>query len=355
MTTLPLTEIAAWIHGELVGDESVVIHDALPLQDADAHSITLADNAKYAARLENSGAAAAVVPVNFPKVNKPVIRVENPHAAFELIVRRLRPASTSQFAGIHPQAIVHQSAEVGSGTIIQAGAIVEEGVVIGRNCTIHGSVTIMAGSRLGDGCILFPATVLYPATILEDRVLIHAGAILGAYGFGYRLVNGRHERTAQLGWVHVEADVEIGAGTTIDRGTFGATRIGMGTKIDNQVQIAHNCHIGPHNLICAHVGIAGSCVTGKYVVMAGQVGMKDHTRIGDRVVIGAQAGVMNDISEGEVVVGSPALPHRQTMLQVAALARLPEMRRQMRALQREVEELSKQVAASEIPPVGQVA
>ena len=355
MKALTLGEIAAWIDGKTFGDGSILIHDALPLQDATATSITLADNAKHAARLEDSIAPAAVVPLGFPLINKPLIHVENPHAAFELLIKKLRPAAESHLAGVHPSALVHPSATVGSGTVIQAGAIIGERVVIGKNCTIYSGVNIMAGSRVGDGCILFPCAVLYPATIIEDRVVIHAGAILGAYGFGYRLVNGRHERTAQLGWVHIEADAEIGAGTTIDRGTFGATRIGMGTKVDNQVQIGHNCHIGRHNLICAHVGIAGSCVTGDYVVMAGQVGMKDHTRIADRVVIGAQAGVMNDIAAGEVFVGSPALPHRQTMQQVAAVERLPDMRRQLRALQREVANLTKQMAATEIPTIGQVA
>lgn len=343
MPTYTLTEIATWVDGKIVGDGSLIVDNALPLQDANANSITLVDSAKHIAKLECAVAQAAIVPLNFPASCKTLLQVANPHAAFEAIIRRVRPLVASNIVGVHPNAFVHESAIIGRGTVVEAGACISANVVVGSNCTIHSGVNVMTGSCIGDDCTLLPGVVLYPGTKVADRVLIHAAAVLGAYGFGYRLVDGRHQRTAQLGWVEVESDVEIGAGTTIDCGTFGATRIGMGTKIDNQVQIGHNCHIGRHNLICAHVGIAGSCVTGDYVVMAGQVGVKDHTRIADRVVIGAQAGVMNDLSQGEIVVGSPALPVKQTMQQVAAVARLPEMRKQLRALIREVENLSAQL------------
>ncbi len=147
-----------------------------------------------------------------------------------------------------------------------------------------------------------PGVVLYPGTILEDDVLIHANAVIGAYGFGYRQVQGRHERTAQLGWVHLENNVEVGAGTTIDRGTYGPTRIGAGTKLDNLIQIGHNVHIGKHNLICAQAGVAGSCSTGDYVVLGGQVGMRDHIHLGDRVMVAAQSGLANDVQSGVIVM-----------------------------------------------------
>jgi UDP-3-O-[3-hydroxymyristoyl] glucosamine N-acyltransferase len=355
MPSFLITEIATWVDGTIVGDASLRIDDALPLQDANATSITLADNAKHAERLESSVALAAVVPLDFPEINKTLIRVANPHLAFESILKKIRPAVEPKLVGVHPNACVHESVQIGTGTAIQAGVNIGENVVIGKQCMIYSGVNIMAGCRIGDNCTLFPGAVLYPDTVVDNRVLIHANAVIGAYGFGYRLVEGRHQRTAQVGWVHIESDVEVGAASTIDRGTFGATRIGIGTKIDNQVQIAHNCHIGRHNLICAHVGIAGSCVTGDYVVMAGQVGMKDHSRIGDGVMIGAQAGVMNDIPAGEVVVGSPALPHKQTMQQVAAVARLPEMRRQLRALQRDVAQLSSQIGSPDSSQPRQVA
>ena len=346
MVAVTLQEIAKWVGGQVVGDSSLTIADALPLQDATPHSLTLADNAKYADKVANSLAAAVVVPRDFPVGNKALLVVDKPHAAFELIVHKLRPQPVSCFGGIDPAAHIATSAKIGEGTTIQAGTCIAEHVTIGQRCKIYGGVNILAGCQIGDDCTLFPNVTLYEGTKLKDRVLIHAGATIGAYGFGYRLVDGHHERTAQLGWVQIESDVEIGAGTTIDRGTFGATRIGEGTKIDNQVQIGHNCHIGKHNLLCAQVGIAGSCTTGDYVVMAGQVGMKDHINIADKVIIGAQAGVMQDIEPGQIMLGSPAMPHKQTMQQMAALMRLPEMRRQLRDLKRTVEQLANQLQKS---------
>lgn len=346
MSAITLDKIAEWVGGRIVGDQSLRIFDALPLQDASPNCITLADNPKFADKIESSPALAAVVPKGFPIGAKTLLVVDKPHLAFETIVNRLRPQSASHFSGVHPAANVDPAAHIGAGTVIQPGAFIAENVTIGQRCTIYSGVNIMAGCQVGDDCTLYPNVTLYPATTLENRVLIHAGATLGAFGFGYRMLEGRHVRTAQLGWVQVESDVEIGAGTTIDRGTFGATRIGEGTKIDNQVQIGHNCHIGKHNLLCAQVGIAGSCTTGDYVVMAGQVGMKDHINIADRVVIGAQAGVMQDIGAGQVMLGSPAMPHKQTMQQIAALTRLPEMRRQLRDLQHHLDELTHMIAAA---------
>jgi UDP-3-O-[3-hydroxymyristoyl] glucosamine N-acyltransferase len=206
----------------------------------------------------------------------------------------------------------------------------------------------MARCVIGDDCEIYPGCVIYHQTIIGDRALIHANAVMGAYGFGYRLINGRHEKTAQLGWVELGSDVEIGAGTTIDRGTYGVTRIGNGTKIDNQVQIGHNCHIGEHNLLCAQVGIAGSCKTGNYVVMGGQVGMADHLTVYDRARIAAQSGLMSDVGEGAVVVGTPAAPHRQKFLEIAVTAKLPEMRKELRAMISRLEALEQQAATDQL-------
>ena len=150
-----------------------------------------------------------------------------------------------------------------------------------------------------------PGVVLYENTIVGDRTIINGNAVIGAYGFGYTHVAGRHVLSAQLGYVRIGCDVEIGAGTTVDRGTYGATSIGDGTKIDNQVQIAHNCRIGRHNLICAQVGIAGSTSTGDYVVMGGQAGLRDHVHIGTGARLSAMAGITNDVPEGAVDVGHP--------------------------------------------------
>lgn len=318
----------------------LVLTGAAPLQDAQAGDVSLVDNEKYLSKLQTSTATAFIVPRAFPQVeNRTLIRVDNPHAAFIQAIALFRPQRKSFVGGIHPQACVDASAKMGAGCWIGPGATVGADVVIGDRTRIHAGVHIQAGTKIGSDCEFLPGVVLYENTVIEDRVLIHAGAILGAHGFGYKLVQGRHCRTAQLGWVHVESDVEIGAGCTIDRGTYGATRIGEGTKIDNQVQIAHNVRIGKHNLICAQVGIAGSCSTGNYVVLAGQVGMKDHIHLADGVVVGAQAGLMSDAAPGQVLLGSPAINQKEQMQIFALQMRLPEMRKQLKQMQNTLEQL----------------
>jgi UDP-3-O-[3-hydroxymyristoyl] glucosamine N-acyltransferase len=226
-------------------------------------------------------------------------------------------------------------------------------VTIGDGSTIHSGVHIMAGCRIGRDVTIFPGAVLYENTEVGDRTIIHAAAVLGAYGFGYDLVEGRHKLSAQLGNVVVGADVEIGAGTTIDRGTYGPTVIGDGTKIDDQVMIAHNCRLGKHNMLCSQVGVAGSSSTGDYVVLAGQVGVRDHVHIGSRSVVGAKGGIVNDVPENSRYIGIPATPEREQKLQLASLFKLPEMRRQFKALQQTVDKLAAQIAAMEQSDVAQ--
>ena len=178
--------------------------------------------------------------------------------------------------------------------------------------------------------------VLYDDCVLGDRVVVHACAVIGADGFGYRAQKGQHIKVPQLGWVEIEEDVEIGACSTIDRGTFGPTRIGAGTKIDNLVMIGHNCQIGRHNVLCGQVGIAGSCTTGDHVVMAGQVGVADHVTVGPRVVIGAKSGVPSDIAADSHVLGYPPLPIHEQRRVFVSLRKLPELRDEMRRVKKHI-------------------
>jgi len=333
--------LANRIQGTIEGPgQGLVLSGAAPLQDARSGEVSLVDNEKYLAKLCSSPASAFIVPRSFPVVEQRVIiRVDHPHAAFIQALELFRPQRKCSAGGIHPQAHVDASATIGEGCWIGAGTTIGPDVRIGDRTHIHPGAHIQAGCCIGTDCELHSGVVLYENTVLGDRVLIHAGSILGAYGFGYKLVQGRHCRTAQLGWVQIESDVEIGAGVTIDRGTYGATFVGEGTKIDNQVQIAHNVRIGKHNLICAQVGIAGSCSTGNYVVLAGQVGMKDHIHLGDGVMVGAQAGLMSDAAPGEILLGSPAI-NQKDQLQIFALQmRLPEMRKQLKQMQSMLEQL----------------
>ena len=232
-------------------------------------------------------------------------------------------------------------------------ATIGDDVKIGDGSTIHSGVHIMAGSEIGENVTIFPGAVLYENTVVGARSIIHAAVVLGAYGFGYDQVEGRHCLTAQLGNVIIGADVEIGAGTTIDRGTYGPTVIGDGTKIDDQVMVAHNCRIGRHNMLCSQVGIAGSSTTGDYVVLAGQVGVRDHVHIGSGTIVGAKGGIINDVPDGSRYIGIPATPEREQKVRLAAVSKLPEMRHQLKALQRTVDKLVEQIAALEPSDVAQ--
>lgn len=353
-----LGDLAALVNGLLVSGHtlgeydstdpvrlaSLEIYDALPLLDAGAGCLTFADSQKQLERVENSTAAAVLVAEPLVGCTKPMLVVKHVYAAFETIIEYFRPAHSLAIEGVSIGAHVAASATLGAGTAVGPGATIGNDCVIGARCRLHPNVHIMAGCRIGDDCEFFPGTVLYPDTVVGSRVLVHANAVVGAYGFGYKTISGRHQRSGQLGWVELEDDVEIGAGVTIDRGTYGATRIGEGSKLDNQVHIGHNCQIGRHNLLCAHVGMAGSCSTGDYVVMAGQAGMADHIHLGNRVVIGGQAGVMQDVPDGQTMYGSPAIQAKRKMQEVAIAARLPELRREMRDMQKQLQELQEQFA-----------
>jgi UDP-3-O-[3-hydroxymyristoyl] glucosamine N-acyltransferase len=328
---VPITvrQLAELVRGELSGDGDLVIEAARALHEAGPGDLTLAESDRYAAQLHASRASAAVVGPTLAANGLTVIRVADPLVAFVTVVRHLRGKPEPAPHGIDPRACVDPTCRLGPEASVMALARVGAGTVIGARCRIHSGAVVGENCRLGDDVTVYPNAVLYDDTVLGHRVIVHANAVIGADGFGYRLHEGRHVKVPQLGNVEVGDDVEIGAATTIDRGTFGPTRIGAGTKIDNLVQIGHNCRIGRHNLLVSQVGVAGSCVTGDYVVMAGQVGVADHVTVGDRAVIGARSGVPSDIPAGERVLGTPALPEREQKRILITLAKLPEMRRDL--------------------------
>ena len=332
-----LYALARLVKGEVHGTGETEIHGISTIRDVQDGEITFAQNDKLLSQVEESSASAVVIGKEMTPPSIPSIQVADVTAAFAKIVQHFVPPRELTTSGISPLAQVSPLAKVSGDVSIAAGVTVGDHVEIGDRCHLHSGVQILAGCRIGSDVTLFPNVVLYENTQIGERVLIHAGSCIGAYGFGYTQNEGCHQRGYQLGNVIIEDDVEIGAGTTVDRGTYGPTRIGEGTKIDNLVMIAHNCRIGKHNLICSQVGIAGSSTTGDYVVLAGQVGIRDHINIGDRVVIGAQAGVMADIVSDSRCVGSPATGEREQMVMQAAMSKLPILRRQFRELRRRVD------------------
>ncbi|MCA9170333.1 MAG: UDP-3-O-(3-hydroxymyristoyl)glucosamine N-acyltransferase [Planctomycetales bacterium] len=343
MTTLG--QLAQLVEGTLDGDASLPIEGAEILTEAVAGQISFVDHTKLRDRITTSAASAVIIPTDWPEVGKPAIRVSQVRTAFAAIVNQFRPPYVEPTTQVSAHAQIDPSAKCGADCQIHAGASIGPEVVLGDRVTIHANVVIMGRCRIGNDVTLFPGVVLYRDTEVGDRVVIHANSVIGAYGFGYDTVRGQHLRGDQLGYVILEADVEVGANTTIDRGTYGPTVIGTGTKIDNLVMIAHNCRLGKHNLICSQVGIAGSSTTGDYVVMAGQVGVPDHVKIGNRAILGAKAGIMRDVPDDITVLGIPATPERDQMAKQAAFAKLPDMRRQLRDLQRQVDRLTARLTA----------
>ncbi len=335
-----LLELAQHVNGEVVGSDQIRISDVATLANSRAGSITFATSEKnYEAFLASDASAVVVSRDIQANPSRSAIVVENVTAAFTEIVKLYRPQILREPSGIHPTAVVSDDAIIEDGVSIHAGAVVLDGVRIGSGTVIFPNVTVMENCQIGSNCKLFPNCVLYENTVVGDRVVLHAGAVVGAWGFGYESSRQGHRISAQLGNVVLEDDVELGANTTIDRGTFDSTVIGEGTKMDDQVMVGHNCRIGKHNLFCSQVGIAGSCRTGDFVVMGGQVGLGDHLTIGDRVSIGAKSGLMHDVESGQRVMGIPARPIRQAMQILALESRLPAMRKELQQLQKKYDQL----------------
>lgn len=328
-----LGEIAAIVGGTIIGgDESLGIASAATLETACPADVTLLDSREKIHALAKSAAAAAIVPKGTGALDRPTIEVDDVHTAFAAVIVKLRPPRKTVRHGVSAQAFVDPSARLEDDVEIHPFATVGPDCEIARGVTIHAGARLMAGCRVGPGTTIFPNAVLYENTVVGARCIVHANAVLGAYGFGYKATEGHYVLSAQLGNVELGDDVEIGAGTTIDRGTYGPTRIGNGTKIDNLVMIAHNVRLGQHNMICSQVGVAGSTSTGDWVVMAGQVGVRDHVHIGDKAVLGARSGVSCDIEAGKTVLGEPAIDLRDRKLQLATISKLPEMRKELKHL-----------------------
>ena len=330
-------DVAEWVQGEVVGDASQIIRAARPLSDSpQADEITVVLDERYLSQFHASGAGAAIVDASVPLNGKTVVRVKDPLMAFVSIVKRFHVLPTPEFRGIHPTAIIHSSSKVADDASVGAYVTVGEGCVIGPRCRLNNGVRIGHHCKLGEDVHLGPNVVLYDGCVLGNRVTILANSVIGADGFGYRTIAGKHVKIPQVGHVEISDDVEIGSCSTIDRATFGATRIGVGTKIDNLVMIAHNCQLGRHNLIVGQVGLAGSVVTGEYVVMAGHVGVADHCKIGDRSVLGAKAGVHKDVPADQKMLGAPATPAADQMRIMSSLEKLPEIRKDIREIKKQL-------------------
>ncbi|MBL8889076.1 MAG: UDP-3-O-(3-hydroxymyristoyl)glucosamine N-acyltransferase [Planctomycetaceae bacterium] len=349
MKSLTINQIAAVVSGTVIGDGNLAITGAAPIRDAGAGDITLADDPRYASKLTDCPAVAVIRPLEFPACDKTCVVVSDVHAAFAKLVKFFDPPVRDTFRGISPHASISVTARIGRDCVIEPFAVIGDHVELGDHVHVGAGSVIESACRIGDRTRIFARCVLYAKTEVGCDCRIHAGAVLGADGFGYNTREGRHELSAQLGNVVIGDDVEIGANSTIDRGTYNATVIGSGTKIDNLVMIAHNNRLGKHNLICSQVGIAGSCRTGDYVVMAGQVGIGDHVDIGAQTTLAAQCGVMNHIPAKSVYVGSPALPIKEQLKNWAVLGKISEWYQKWKDMLRRIEHIERILHQVEVP------
>ena len=334
---LTAQEIARLVEGKLQGDPEIAIRGTASIRYGTPDIITFVENPKYIKPFLESNILAALTGEFFEAPGKTLIQVPDPLPTFIQVVKRFKPPLPPYAPGIHPLAWVAPTAIIGKGATILPFASVGEGSIVGDNCVIYSGVAIGRNCKIGNQCTLYPNSVLYDECELGNSVILQANAVIGADGFGYRMLDGRHVKVPQLGKVVLGNDVEIGACTAIDRGTFDSTRVGDGTKIDNLVQVGHNCDIGKHNLLVSQVGIAGSCTTGNYVVMAGQSGLAGHLQIGDKVVIGARSGLIRDALSGEHVLGAPARPEREEKRILLSMDKLPGLCKDMKKIKQKLQ------------------
>jgi UDP-3-O-[3-hydroxymyristoyl] glucosamine N-acyltransferase len=327
MPTMTAQELAERLGGTLEHcPPDCLISEVKPLEEAGAGAVSFLANPKYAAKAQESSAGLILVDATVDLGGHPVLRVGHPYWAFAQAIGWLHPEPQPEWS----PSPVDPTAQVGARCRIAPGATVGARTVLGQGCVLHPGVHLGEDCVLGDGCELFSGVVLYRRTRLGNRVIIHANSVVGSDGYGFVLVDGRHAKIPQVGWVEVGDEVEIGACVCIDRGVLGPTRIGTGTKIDNQVQVGHNVQVGNHCLLVSQTGISGSTKLGDFVTLAGKVGVIGHIEIGSRSIVGGNSVVAKSLPEGSFVTGYPARPHREWAEAQAALNRLPKFMKQMR-------------------------
>lgn len=337
-----LGELAELVGGELQGDASTRITGVSVVESAREGDIVFVEKETLLSHALDSPASAIIASRNAQLVSKPAIVTEHPRHAFARIMQLLAqkpPAS----GGIDPSICMGSGVEVGQGVSIGPMTIIGNNVKLGDRVCIGPLCCIGDDSVLGDDCTIYAQVTIQHEITLGNRVTIHSGCVIGTDGFGYFQENGEHQKMPQIGTVTIEDDVEIGANSTIDRGTIGPTRIGRGTKIDNLVQVAHNVQIGEKCIICAQTGISGSTTIGNGVVAGGQAGIGDHMTIGDGTVVAARGGVIGDLPAGSFVSGYPAGPHREKMKVEAAIRRVPDLLKTVRELSRTVESMQSEL------------
>jgi len=339
-----LRELAERLGCELRGDGDVEVGGVAGIEQAGPADVTFLANPRYASHLASTRAAAVILSPGH-ETSVPSLVTDQPYLAFARAVAVLKPPSRPA-PGVHASAQVDAAAVLGPDVHVGALAVVGPGVRVGARSTVHPHVVLYQGVEVGEDCVLHSGVQVREGCRLGNRVVVQNGAVVGGDGFGFaRDEGGRYQKFPQVGIVVIEDDVEIGALTAIDRAALGETRIGRGTKLDNLVQVGHSVTIGHDSVLAGQVGVAGSTRIGSRVMLAGQVGVAGHLTIGDGVVATAQTGIPGSVEEGGVVSGYPAIENRAWLKASAVFARLPELLKRLREVERKVERLLGELAA----------
>jgi len=334
-----INEFARIVNGEVIGDPEKVITGVSGVKEADEGDITFITSSQYLKYLVNTKASCVIVKDVIPDLSIPQIKVPNPYYGFAKAIECFYPKAAHPSA-ISKEAFIAERASIGSNVSIYPFAVVSSNAIIGDKSVIMPGVFIGENTRIGRDCLIYPNVTIREGVTLGDRVIIHSGTVIGSDGYGYVFEKGEHYKIPQVGGVIIEDDVEIGSNVSIDRATIGNTIVRKGTKIDNLTQIAHNVTIGQQSLIVAQVAIGGSAEIGDFVVLGGQVAVADHSTVATGTIVGGKSGLKGDIAKG-VYSGVPAIPHATWLRAQALFAKLPEMNKRIRELEKKIERLEK--------------
>lgn len=335
--------IARMLNGTVDGDPDTKLNTVARIEEGVEGALSFLSNMKYEPYLYTTASSAVLVSNDFTpakEVRATLIRVDDPYQALARLLafyEQARPAKK----GIHASAVIDEKASVGADVFIGACAVISENVVIGDGCSLYPQVFIGENVKIGRNCTLYPGVKVYRDSVIGNDCIIHAGAVIGADGFGFAPVtDANFMKIPQIGNVILEDNVEIGANTCVDRATMGSTIIRKGVKLDNLIQVGHNCEIGENTVIAAQSGLAGSTIVGRNCMFAGQVGLAGHLRIADGVKIGAQSGIMSTISEENATyLGYPATNSKQFLKTTVYLRKLPDLSNRVDTLEKAVEAL----------------
>ncbi|NTV50610.1 MAG: UDP-3-O-(3-hydroxymyristoyl)glucosamine N-acyltransferase [Geobacteraceae bacterium] len=333
-----VTELAVYLGGVVQGDGAVLISGLGTLETAGPEALTFLANPKYASKVAETSAGAVLMAPGGERYGRTAIEVANPYLGFAKLLT-LFYTTPHEPLGLLPSSNVSESATIGEGASIYPGACIGKNVVIGKRSVIYSGAVLYDNVIVGDDCIIHANAVVRERCRIGNRCIIQPGAVIGSDGFGYAPDGSSYYRIPQIGIVVLENDVEIGANCCIDRAAIEVTRICRGTKLDNLVQIAHNCQIGEDCMIVSQVGISGSTKIGNHVTLAGQVGVAGHLTIGDNVLVGAQSGVPSSLPANAAYSGTPTMPHREWLKSSMVLPRLPELKKTVSALEKRIAEL----------------